>query len=177
MKKLLIILTAIVSFILFSGTSGCEHKSPAAATELECVPGAVSFKTVVQSKPGIPRVLPTEKQNLVITNQADYETYCGVDFAGQNPVDFNSKTAILAEMGFTVDACNYNEVVNITTDCASITVTVDESCCMPCIMMVVNNDPMHLITIDKTDLPINFVYLEDDCQCGNIGVGFRVPNP
>ncbi len=160
MKKLLITLATIVSFILFTGISGCEHKSPTAVTELSCVPGNVEFETVTG--------YGGERQNWVITNQTEWENYVnsalGIIFPSgrpSSPVDFSNKMIISVRMGWSGNSNSLIEIKAIETDCELVTVKIIERDTSYCTGWGSpgSSTPNHTLVIDKTDLTINFLYL------------------
>ncbi len=163
MKKLLITLATIVSFILFTGISGCEHKSPTAVSELSCVPGNVEYETVLGSG--------GEHENWVITNEQEWDDYinstcCVVWDSGPpaSPVSFDEKIIISTRMGMLSTSDYLIKIRSIETDCASITVKIVETDSSYCtgISLPASSQPSHTVAINKTDLPINFVYLGSD---------------
>lgn len=164
MKKLFIILIAIISFILFSGTSGCKHKPPTAATELECVAGDIEFEGYICG------CCPGSTGNYVINSQAEYDSMCGADNCSgrwtgtsvtYDPVDFENRTLIIMYGGS--GASSHSPWISgVKTDCESVTVTIRQ-----------NTGSIHTcdiveyrqsIVINKTNLPIKFVvdYYGDD---------------
>ena len=157
MKKLLIILTAIVPFILFSGTSGCEHRPPTAATELQCAPGDMGFEGYICG------CCPGSTGNYVINSQAEYDGMCGADNCGgrwtgtsvtYDPVDFENKTLIIMYGGNGAGSRS-PWISGVKTDCGSVTVTIRQN--IGSIQTCDIVEYRQSIVIEKTHLPINFV--------------------
>jgi hypothetical protein len=159
LKKLPIILMAIVSFVLFSGTSGCEHKSPTAATELPCVPGDVEFVGYACG------CCPGSTGNYVINSQAEYDGMCGADnCSGRivlpgtsitfDSVDFAHKTLIVMYGGNGASS-HMPFITGVKTDCKSVTVIIKQNTGSISTCDIV--DYRQSIVIDKTYLPVNFV--------------------
>ncbi len=166
MKKLLITLATIVSFILFTGISGCEHKSPTAVTELQCVPGTVEFETILSSNGLLTLGAVYQAGNYVITNQQEYENLinsivieCYHSDCSFLEVDFNEKIVIVTIREGNM-VCFGREITEIETNCQEITVKIHDPYREPCdeFSQLKSGYAKHLVTIDKTDLPINFVY-------------------
>ena len=169
LKKSLITLTAVVSFILFSGISGCEHKSPTAVTELECVPGNVEFEILLAPN----RLYNTEgpRRNVVIQSQSEYEdflnTYNSAEYIGVTPapmpIDFNKRTLAGVIMGLCPDSCYSTEIRSIETNCVEVTVKIHERYrCFNSGCYLAVTWPQIFALINKTDLQINFVYVDTD---------------
>ncbi len=160
MKKLPIILTAIVSFMLFSGTSGCEHKPPTAATELPCVPGDMEFEGYACG------CCPGSTGNYVINSRAEYDSMCGEDNCSArivllpgtsvtyNPVDFANKTLIIMYGGNGASS-HMPFITAVKTDCESVIVTIKQNTGSISTCDII--DYRQSIVIDKTYLPIKFV--------------------
>ena len=153
MKKTFII-SAIFIFVFLSGC--LEHKSP--TTPVTCLPGNLEFESH-------PCGCCLSSGNYVVNSQAEYDALCGSDDCigtvyvtippfVYTPVDFNTKTLIIMDNGGG-SSSYFPHVTGIETDCEAVTVKIRQY-----------NGSIHLtdiinyrqsFTIDKTDLPVNFV--------------------
>ena len=81
----------------------------------------------------------------------------------ESDVNFDEKMIIAVYMGTCPSTCYATTISRVEKDCEKITVTVDERlpCMEACAAMLTS--PMDAVIVEKSSLPVNFVYRQNDC--------------
>ena len=81
----------------------------------------------------------------------------------ESDVNFDEKMIIAVYMGTCPSTCYATAISKVERDCEKITVTVDERlpCMEACATML--TPPMDAVLVEKSSLPVNFVYRQNDC--------------